>query len=349
LKIAQVSLAPIPPFGYGGRQRIIFWLAKQLIEMGHEVVVVAPGERAACEALGIDFVEWDGDEEKLKSLIPKDVDIVHYHHKHHEKNIPDLPFVMTEHGNPRDGIPVMQNSIFISQKHANIHGSDIFVYNGIPVNEYPLQLEKQETLLFMALVAWIKKNVKTAINISLDLSIPIDVCGGDPWSEKNCDGRWKKRVARENKEELIRTRGRVGGDEKLGYLQNSGLLFYVVNWQEPFALAPHEALACGTPVLASPNGALPEYIVEGRNGYIVRSYEEAVDRVQKHFKKSDSERQAMAEFCRGSAFTIEKCAADYLEKYEQVLQKGNLYTTQELKQIRYRRKKVTKVWKGWFY
>jgi glycosyltransferase involved in cell wall biosynthesis len=40
-----------------------------------------------------------------------------------------------------------------------------------------------------------------------------------------------------------------------------------IAWPEPFGLVAVEALACGTPVIARPLGALPEIIREGIDGY----------------------------------------------------------------------------------
>ena len=38
-------------------------------------------------------------------------------------------------------------------------------------------------------------------------------------------------------------------------------------WPEPFGLVAIESLACGTPIIARPNGALPEIIRDGVDGF----------------------------------------------------------------------------------
>ncbi len=66
-------------------------------------------------------------------------------------------------------------------------------------------------------------------------------------------------------------------------------------------LAKLEALACGTPVLANPNRVLPEYIENGRNGFICHSYGEAIAAVKKITSMGADETAEMAVHCRESA------------------------------------------------
>ena len=42
-----------------------------------------------------------------------------------------------------------------------------------------------------------------------------------------------------------------------------------IRWPEPFGLVMVEALACGTPVIAFPEGSVPEIVRDGDNGYVV--------------------------------------------------------------------------------
>ena len=56
--------------------------------------------------------------------------------------------------------------------------------------------------------------------------------------------------------------GHVAGKQKQEILKKAKCLLFPVVWEEPFGLAMIEAMACGTPVLAFPNGAVPE-VLEG--------------------------------------------------------------------------------------
>ena len=48
---------------------------------------------------------------------------------------------------------------------------------------------------------------------------------------------------------------------------------FPTSWPEPCAVAPLEALASGLPVLAYPNGSVPELIENGVTGYYAESVE----------------------------------------------------------------------------
>jgi hypothetical protein len=54
-----------------------------------------------------------------------------------------------------------------------------------------------------------------------------------------------------------------------------------VDWPEPFGIAMIEALACGTPVIARPYGAVPEVIRDGEVGFLADSLDDFVAAVKR--------------------------------------------------------------------
>jgi len=42
-----------------------------------------------------------------------------------------------------------------------------------------------------------------------------------------------------------------------------------IRWREPFGLVMVESLACGTPVIAFPEGSAPEIVEDGVTGFVV--------------------------------------------------------------------------------
>ena len=71
--------------------------------------------------------------------------------------------------------------------------------------------------------------------------------------------------------------GEVGGDEKWELLGQATCLLNPLRWPEPFGMVMIEALATGTPVVATPNGSVPEIVTDGVNGFIRASERELAD------------------------------------------------------------------------
>lgn len=114
----------IPSLKYGGTERVIWYLTKELNKLGHKITILA-GKGSYCNFATV--IELNP-QKSLESQIPESTDIVHL-------NIPapegiSKPHILTIHGN---GIPASadKNIVFVSRNHAQRFGSDSFVYNGL--------------------------------------------------------------------------------------------------------------------------------------------------------------------------------------------------------------------------
>jgi glycosyltransferase involved in cell wall biosynthesis len=65
----------------------------------------------------------------------------------------------------------------------------------------------------------------------------------------------------------------VSNERKGELLAGARALLFPVREPEPFGLAMAEALACGTPVIAEPLGAVPEVVTDGETGFLVSGVE----------------------------------------------------------------------------
>jgi len=52
-------------------------------------------------------------------------------------------------------------------------------------------------------------------------------------------------------------------------LRRAKAVLFPIDWPEPFGLVMTEAMACGTPVIATPRGSVPEVVEDGVTGWIV--------------------------------------------------------------------------------
>jgi len=110
-------------------------------------------------------------------------------------------------------------------------------------------------------------------------------------------------------------RGSVGGAERVHALGSARALLHLINFDEPFGLSVIEALACGTPVIATRRGSMPELIEHGVTGFLVGSVEEAVAAIG---RIGEIDRAA----CRASVaarFTVERMADRYMALYRSLV------------------------------
>ena len=67
--------------------------------------------------------------------------------------------------------------------------------------------------------------------------------------------------------------GEVSQEEKVRLVSRARAFLFPIQWEEPFGLVMAEALACGTPVLATRWGAVPEVVEHGVTGLLADSPE----------------------------------------------------------------------------
>jgi glycosyltransferase involved in cell wall biosynthesis len=109
--------------------------------------------------------------------------------------------------------------------------------------------------------------------------------------------------------------GEVSHDEKVRLLQHAMATVFPIQWPEPFGLVMVESMACGTPVLATGHGAVPEVIEDGRSGIIVDSPDQLSAALDRVIRLDPAE-------CRQSAeerFSPARMVADYVAAYEALL------------------------------
>ena len=122
--------------------------------------------------------------------------------------------------------------------------------------------------------------------------------------------------------ETITFLGEISEEEKRELLRDAKGFIFPLQWSEPFGLVMIEAMACGTPVIAFPYGAVPEVVRDGETGFIVRSIEEMVGAV----KKID---QIDPQECRNHVvqkFGVAHMVDAYEAVYEQIIKESKKAT-----------------------
>ncbi len=308
----------IPALKYGGTERIMWWLGKELVKRGHKVSFLVK-KGSYCDFAEV--ITFDPDK-SIQSQIPKDIDIVHAHYITKENF--SQPTITTIHGNIPYGQELPLNSVFVSQNHAERYGSNIYVYNGLDFSDYGdpgLGIERKY-LHFLAKAAWRLKNVRGAIDIVNRLKKQLRVIGG-----------YRLNIKMGFRFTLyfnIHFYGMIGGEKKNEILRHSKGLIFPVLWHEPFGIAIVESLYFGCPVFGTPYGSLPE-LVPPEVGFLSASKKELIHAIQ----NSDYSSEACHTYAVEN-FNSVKMAERYIALYERVLngeQLNAIHPTLQHKQV----------------
>jgi glycosyltransferase involved in cell wall biosynthesis len=324
----------VPPAVYGGTEFVIDTLALGLQAAGHHVHLFASGD-STCpvprywlypEALG---TAADPDLElahvrRAYEALP-DVDIVHDHTLTGPRWAstwrPDLPVITTNHGPFTPEMRAHFASIaarvpIIAISHAQRRDAPevrvaAVIHHGIDLNKFPLGRGDGGYLLFVGRMS-ADKGVHRAINIARAAGRRL-LIAAKMWEPA------ERRYFAEEVQPLLGADavylGEVGGQAKVDLLTGAEALLNPIQWHEPFGLVMIEALACGTPVLAFPEGAAPEIVEHGRTGFLCRN---EVDMAARIAEVPSLDRAA----CRASVesrFSVHRFVDDHLALYRHVL------------------------------
>lgn len=308
MKIVFSHNAILPVKGYGGIERILFWHMAELARMGHQVVLIGHPE-SKVQSYGIELIPMKGTDLEWVSQVPKDADIIHLSYNY---KVPgNIPTIITIHGNGQVGEKFDVNSVFVSKKHAEIHGSDQFVHNAIDLSEYPYAPKKSRAwkdFLFLAKASWRVKNLKDSVKVARKNHKHLHVAGG----------RWI------GLSRFVHNHGIVGGDKKMEIIRNCDFMVFPVRWHEPFGIAVIEAMSQGLPVIGSPYGSLPELITP-EVGFIANDISELNALVGGDYSNKFNP-DAIRKYVEDN-FNVTKHAHSYLALYEKVIRGETLNKT----------------------
>lgn len=146
------------------------------------------------------------------------------------------------------------------------------VYNGIRLEEFPLEKQKDDYLLFAGRLAP-EKGPAEAIEVARRSGRRLLLAGMiEPQHQDYFDARIKPHLDGKNIEYL----GLLSQKDLAPVYRKAAGVLFLISWCEPFGLVAVEAQASGTPLIATRFGALPEIIVEGKTGFVVDSLDAAV-------------------------------------------------------------------------
>jgi glycosyltransferase involved in cell wall biosynthesis len=280
----------VPPAGYGGIEWVVSQLADGLAEAGHDVTLFASGDSTTIAKLEFAFEEAPGS--RLINDIMLDTthtmfslrdaasrfDVLHVHSPFSALAASvetSVPTVHTLHGSFTPEMRRLYSLVgdrawFVAISEAQRAQDPSLryggvVYNGIDLDRYPLRKEKGDYVLFLGRAApekgWLRA-IEAAKLAGVRLISAVKIAHATEEEE------WEQRIQPALADDA-QVLNEVPHDLKAELLANARAVLFPIDWDEPFGLVMTEAMACGTPVIATPRGSVPEVVVDGETGAIV--------------------------------------------------------------------------------
>ncbi|HEX9774365.1 MAG TPA: glycosyltransferase family 4 protein [Actinomycetota bacterium] len=337
MKIALIAppWIAVPPPGYGGIEWVVALLADGLVDRGHDVTLFAAGGSVSKArivspagpapgplAIGDTLLETVHAFGALEH--PERFDLIHDHTSLVALAMAargDTPVVHTIHGLITEPYANWYRSLTDRVHYVSISDSqrapapDLSyagrVYNGIHLADYPFRAEKEDFLLFVGR-ADPAKGAREAVVAAKKAGLPLTLAVAIKKREER--RYWKEQVVPElTGDETVLAE--IPIEQKADLMGRARAVLFPITWPEPFGLVMAEANACGTPVIAFPNGAAPEVIADGVSGFIVPDAERMAEAVTRATEIDPNACRVRVE----EHFSAARMVAGYEEVFDRVL------------------------------
>jgi glycosyltransferase involved in cell wall biosynthesis len=337
MKVAVLSPVwfPVPPSGYGGIEWIVALLADGLVDAGHEVTLFASGDSRTKARLEHVYevapsAEIGRSQTEIRHALhcferADEFDIINDHSGPPAAVIGGAvrtPVVHTVHG-PVEGEPgelyeqiarvspsTALISISMNQRKPRPQLPWIAnVPNALDFSVYPYAPHRGDYLLFLGRFN-ADKGAHRAVAIAMETGLPLLLAGKKQDLAEH--EYFAEFIEPHLKPGQIEYRGEVTHGEKVELLQGARATLFPIEWEEPFGLVMIESMACGTPVIATRWGAVPEVIEHGRSGVIVDDWRGMPAALEQADRLDSLELRRAAE----ERFSPERMVTDYLRAFE---------------------------------
>jgi len=322
---------PVPPQLYGGIERIIDLLVTGLQARGHTVGLVAhrdstspatqlfpwPGLRSQhkLDALRNTAALWSAVQQFQPDLVHSFSRVLYL--------LPllssPIPKVMSYQRQPsvnsvrwaaklaRGSLTFTGCSDHICSEGRAADGVWHTIHNCVELEKYTFQptvAQKDAPLVFLSRVERIK-GAHTAIAAAKQTKRRLLIAGNHGTTGE--EGRyWQEEIVPHLGRDGIEYVGTVNDAQKNALLGTAAAMIVPIEWEEPFGIVFAEALACGTPVISCPLGALPEILRPGIDGFLVNNVDSACTAIQNLPQIDRCNCRQRAEECFSASFVVKQ-------------------------------------------
>jgi glycosyltransferase involved in cell wall biosynthesis len=306
---------PVPPPLYGGIERIVDMLVHGLVDRGHSVTLFAHEDSdVPCRHVPYRGTDPQRALDTLRNtlsvsrLVVQRPDVVHNFGRlaYLAPLLPlRVPKIMSYQRSPpvgriRTASRLAADRSFVvtgCSRHitdrVRTHVPAETVYNGVPLETYDFRAEvgTNAPLVFLGRIAEIK-GAHTAVEVARQSGRPLIIAGNVP-DEAGAREYFQERIEPHIDGDQIRYVGPVNDEEKNELLGQAAAFLMPIEWEEPFGIVMAEAMACGTPVIGTRRGSVPEVVEDGVTGFVgdtVNDLVAGVERIEELSRRTTRER-----------------------------------------------------------
>ncbi|HEX2039449.1 MAG TPA: glycosyltransferase family 4 protein [Acidimicrobiales bacterium] len=336
MRIALIAppWTPVPPSLYGGTELVVDHLATGFQAAGHDVLLFTTGDSTCPVPRQHVLAEAQG--HRIGNSVPELIhanaaydavqgfDIVHDHTivgPYIAERRPELKVVTTCHGPLEGELSAIYDRIahrvpIIAISHAQrkpVPHMPIarVIHHGIDARDFPFGKGDGGYYAFLGRMSP-DKGAHRALEAAYKAGVKLVMAA--KMREPSEYEYFEHFVKPYLNDDLVYL-GEIPHEDKLELLAGAEGLLFPIRWNEPFGMVMIEALACGTPVLAFPEGAAPEVIEDGRTGFLCHDetdMAEAIGRVHTIDRAT----------CRAAVegyFSTDRMVAEHLALFEELL------------------------------
>ncbi|GAA5194355.1 glycosyltransferase family 4 protein [Rugosimonospora acidiphila] len=336
MRIGLISTpwTPLPPPAYGGLEAVVDSLARGFAAAGHELLVAATGDSTCPVPLVPDSPPADPGgtwltEAELGQVVRaydamRGMDIIHDHTLAGPLCLlrpPDVPVVTTNHGPYRPQLlPIYQamnrHAAIVAVSHhqastaTGVHIARV-IHHGIDVDAVPVGDGAGGYFCFLGRMSP-RKGVREAALVAHKAGVPLRIAAK---IQDSTEQEYFDREVAGLLDSDVEYLGELNSTEKYALLGGATALLNPMRWPEPFGLVMVEALATGTPVVATPAGAAPEIVDDGVTGFLC----EDVDALAAALPRTNGlDRRRCRQEAR-TRFAADRMVAEHLDLYTTLL------------------------------
>jgi glycosyltransferase involved in cell wall biosynthesis len=330
----------VPPRAYGGTEAIVSLLAEGLVERGHDVTLFASGDSQTSAKLEHVYPEapserigecvWELGHVLLPFEHTEEFEIVHDHSGPLALALlgaTTATVIHTVHGTldgivgevyrriarslPRIGLTSLSKRQRQPQPRLPWIAT---VPNAIPLDRYPLSTAKREDFLLFLGRMCPEKGADRAIEVARAAGRQLVIAAK---CREPAELSYFQEYVQPHLGDGVDYAGEASFEQKIELLHRACATLVPLAWEEPFGLVMIESAACGTPVIATRRGSVPEVVAHGVSGIVVRDHRQMPSALKRALALNPVEMRAHV----ARHFSVEHMVSGYVAAYARAIER----------------------------